>query len=73
MSLPDKSKLESIREADKKDSSLGLPTRGRFWSSSERNATFAYDVYLDDGDTVNASKNASGDKVLCVGEKSIGL
>ncbi len=32
MSLPDKSKLESIREAGNKDSSLGLPTSGYFWS-----------------------------------------
>ena len=69
MSLPDRSKLESLaKKIPPEKEQLGLPTRGRFWSSSERNATFAYDVYLDDGDTVNASKNASGDKVLCVGD-----
>ena len=38
MSLPDKSKLESIYKAGKKDSSLGLPTSGWFWSSSENDA-----------------------------------
>ena len=38
MSLPDKSKLESIYKAGQKDSSLGLPTSGWVWSSSENDA-----------------------------------
>ena len=67
MSLPDKSKLKSIYEAGKKDSSLGLPTSGWFWSSSEDFADAAYDVYFYDGVTYGL-KNYSYLEVLCVGD-----
>ena len=68
MSLPDKSKLKSIYEAGKKDSSLGLPTSGWFWSSSEYYAYNAYLVSFYNGGTDYDYKNASYDKVLCVGD-----
>ena len=68
MSLPDKSKLKSIYEAGKKDSSLGLPTSGLFWSSSEDRAYFAYYVNFDTGSTYSYAKDSSNTKVLCVGD-----
>ncbi len=67
MSLPDKSKLKSIYEAAKKDSSLGLPTDALFWSSSEDNAYGAYIVYFDNGYTYALYKRGNY-KVLCVGD-----
>ena len=69
MSLPDKSKLESIYKAGKKDSSLGLPTSGWFWSSSESEDIdmFAYAVGFGDF-TNDGDKAYSGNKVLCVGD-----
>ena len=70
MSLPDKSKLKSIYEAGKKDSSLGLPTSDWFWSSSEFDANAAYDVNFYDGYTYGSYKDDSNgnDRVLCVGD-----
>ena len=68
MSLPDKSKLKSLYEASKKDSSLGLPTSGWFWSSSESNAGGAYLVGFSDGGTYNLGKSLSLTNVLCVGD-----
>ena len=68
MSLPDKSKLQSLYEAGKKDSSLGLPTDGVFWSSSEYGASTAYYVYFNDGYTINNPKGNSSLRVLCVGD-----
>ena len=68
MSLPDKSKLKSIYEAGKKDSSLGLPTSGWFWSSSEYNAGYAYEVDFYDGYAGDYLKTISSDRVLCVGD-----
>ena len=68
MSLPDKSKLKSIYEAGKKDSSLGLPTSGWFWSSSERSAYVAYDVNFNGGGTYTSYKYDGYDTVLCVGD-----
>ena len=68
MSLPDKSKLKSIYEAGKKDSSLGLPTSGWFWSSSENDANYAYDVYFGEGYAVKDCKFDSSLEVLCVGD-----
>ena len=68
MSLPDKSKLESIYQAGKKDSSLGLPTSGWFWSSSEYDAGCASYVAFTYGYTTTSGKDASGGKVLCVGD-----
>ena len=67
MSLPDKSKLQSIYEAAKKDSSLGLPTSGWFWSSSEYNDYYAYYVNFGN-DTFYRSKGYIYGKVLCVGD-----
>ena len=68
MSLPDKSKLESIYEAGKKDSSLGLPTSDWFWSSSEHGAGNAYNVLFYGGGTGTYGKDFSSRKVLCVGD-----
>ena len=68
MSLPDKSKLLSLYEAGKKDSSLGLPTSGDFWSSSEDDVHFAYIVPLANVPTHQAGKCENGNKVLCVGD-----
>ena len=68
MSLPDKSKLASLYEAGQKNSSLGLPTSGWFWSSSEDGATNAYYVYFYNGYTYYFLKSYSSGKVLCVGD-----
>ena len=68
MSLPDKSKLESLYEQSKKDPSLGLPTSGWFWSSSEVYAYGAFYVYFDNGYTNGHLKYDSYFKVLCVGD-----
>ena len=68
MSLPDKSKLKSIYEAGKKDSSLGLPTYYWVWSSSEASAVRAYRVDIGGGGTDFHLKNASNSRVLCVGD-----
>ena len=68
MSLPDKSKLQSIYKAGKKDSSLGLPTSGWFWSSSEDSAYGAYFVYFSTGYSDRGMKYNSNGKVLCVGD-----
>ena len=70
MSLPDESKLRSIYKAGQKDSSLGLPTSGYFWSSSENNV-FPYSAYVVrsyDGATLNSDKYNSSREVLCVGD-----
>ncbi len=68
MSLPDKSKLQSLYQAGQKDSSLGLPTSGWFWSSSENIAGLAASVYFGNGFTRNRYKDDSTHKVLCVGD-----
>ena len=68
MSLPDKSKLQSIYQASKKDSSLELPISGWFWSSSEDYADLAYTVGFGGGSTDEDFKHYSSDKVLCVGD-----
>ncbi|DAA93135.1 TPA: hypothetical protein CPT93_05375, partial [Candidatus Gastranaerophilales bacterium HUM_7] len=69
MSLPDISKLESIYKAGKKDSSLGLPTSGGFWSSSENHGSYADKVFFDTGYTSSyALKFSENGKVLCVGD-----
>ena len=64
MSLPDKSKLQSIYQAAKKDSSIPFSI---FWSSSENGAAYAYDVYSDNGNTYNR-KDTGAINVLCVGD-----
>ncbi len=69
MSLPDHSKLESLYEAGMKDSSLGLPTSGRFWSSSESIADSASSVCtFTFGDPDANYKYDSSNMVLCVGD-----
>ena len=68
MSLPDKSKLQSLYQAAQKDPSLGLPTSGWVWSSSENGATNAYGVYFGSGYTDDYYKVSSGNEVLCVGD-----
>ena len=68
MSLPDKSKLESISQAGEKDSSLGLPTIGWFWSSSEYNDYEAYYVGFSGGRANYGSKASGSSLVLCVGD-----
>ena len=69
MSLPDKSKLLSLYEAGKKDSSLGLPTDGLFWSSSENSDYSAYGVnFGNNGETSSNFKGTPGKRVLCVGD-----
>ena len=68
MSLPDKSKLQSLYQASQKDSSLGLPTDDWFWSSSEDGAFDACYVSFSFGFTYCSYKRYSGYKVLCVGD-----
>ena len=72
MSLPDKSKLLRVAEVGNKDSSLGLPTSGWFWSSSESKASHAYLVtFVSNGlpgvGAVSYSKRTPNN-VLCVGD-----
>ena len=68
MSLPERSKLKSIYKAGQKDSSLGLPTSGLVWSSSEHDAYDAYLVGFYDGTTDYYDKSFSDNRVLCVGD-----
>ena len=68
MSLPDKSKLRSIYYAGQKDSSLGLPTSGWFWSSSESVANGMYGVDFGYGSMYVYGKNIRDTNVLCVGD-----
>ena len=69
MSLPDKSKLESLaKKTTAEKEQLGLPTSGWFWSSSEYLAYTAYTVYFDNGNTGIGDKYYSADRVLCVGD-----
>ena len=67
MSLPDISKLQSIYKARRKDSSLGLPTSGDFWSS-ERHAWDANYVDLFNGSTSYDDKDGIYHSVLCIGD-----
>ena len=68
MSLPDKSKLQSIYKAGQKDSSLGLQNSGHFWSSSEYNAGNAYLVDFFGGGSGYNGKPYNYYMVLCVGD-----
>ena len=67
MSLPDKSKLQSLYQASQKDSSLGLPTSGYFWSSEDI-ANGAYPVSFFNGFPDFCYKFDSYPRVLCVGD-----
>ena len=69
MSLPDKSKLESLaKKTTAEKEQLGLPTSGWFFSSSEYYAGSAYRVNFYDGYTNGFNKDNSSNKVLCVGD-----
>ena len=69
MSLPDKSKLQSLaKKTTAEKEQLGLPTSGWFWSSSENYANAAYGVDFDSGDTGSYGKSYSYVRVLCVGD-----
>ena len=69
MSLPNKSKLLSLYEAGKKDSSLGLPTSDVVWSSDEYYAGSAYTVDFTNGRLWgDGPKSITSYRVLCVGD-----
>ena len=69
MSLPDKSKLESLaKKTTAEKEQLGLPTSGWFWSSPEASADFAYIVDFNNGNTYYRTKDYSGHRFLCVGD-----
>ena len=69
MSLPDKSKLQSLAKKTKAEKKqLGLPTDGEVWSSSEYDATYAYLVGFYNGYTRSGYKRNIDGKVLCVGD-----
>ena len=68
MSLPELSKLKSIYKARKKDSSLGLPGSGWFWSSSEMYTIDAYGVDFINGSTDYRRKDYSINWALCVSD-----
>ena len=69
MSLPDKSKLQSLaKKTTAEKEQLGLPTSGYFWSSEEHYDYSAYVVVFTNGGTGGDSKRLSGNPVLCVGD-----
>ena len=69
MSLPDKSKLESLaKKTTAEKVHLGLPTSGNFWSSSESGALSAYYVDFNGGYTHYNGKDGNYYRVLCVGD-----
>ena len=69
MSLPDKSKLESLaKKTTAEKEQLGLPTSGWFWSSSENNVYQAYFEHFYIGYTNYDYKGDSTNEVLCVGD-----
>ena len=69
MSLPDKSKLQSLAKKTRAErEQLGLSTTDWFWTSSEADEYYAYHVSFLDDRTGNLTKNRSTGKVLCVGD-----
>ena len=71
MSLPDKSKLQSLaKKTTAEKQQLGLPTDGFFWSSSEEGgAAWMYYAYFGEGGYgYNYYKGNSDIEVLCVGD-----
>ena len=66
LSLPDKSKLHSIYQASKKDPSLGLPTSGWFWSSSELGTYHANRVFFQ-LDVIEYARKDENYNVMCTG------
>ena len=70
MSLPDKSKLQSLaKKTTAEKEQLGLPTSGHFWSSSEYNAIAAYGVNFYGGDIHSGLKGPGTLGVLCIGDQ----
>ena len=68
MSLPNYSKLKSLYEAGKKDSSLGLPTSGYFWTSEEYFDYRAWYVSFLNGGMYGYYKFDSEEKAMCIGD-----
>ena len=69
MSLPDKSKLQSLaKKTTAEKEQLGLPTDDFFWSSSEAGAALAYYVNFSKGEMSYLGKDTYEIKVLCVGD-----
>ena len=69
MSLPDKSKLQSLSKQSWKDPSLGLPRGGWFWSSSENDFnTAAYGIGFGGSGSYYSSKYNDLATALCVGD-----
>ena len=69
MSLPDRSKLQSLaKKTTAEKEQLGLPTNGYFWSSSVYSAVSASNVSFTYGSSGHDDKYDSGNKVLCVGD-----
>ena len=70
MSLPDKSKLQSIYKAGKKDPSLDIPTSGWFWTTSgvELENTYVFDFDSAYTFDYRLAKDRSYAKVFCVGD-----
>ena len=69
MSLPDKSKLQSLAiKTTAEKEQLGLPNSGHFWSSSEDRDYIVLDVAFNSGIAYGNYKNSSYAKVLCVGD-----
>ena len=66
VSLPDKGTLQSIYNKGKADPSLGLPTSGNYWSSSEYSADYAYYVDFTNGYTYYDAKRYNL-YALCLG------
>ena len=65
MSLPYKSKLESIAKRNLADH-LGLPISGVFWSSSESSSYHAYFVHFLNGGSNDTNKFNPSANVLCL-------
>lgn len=65
-SLPDSGTLKSIYTAGKNDPSLGFPTSGSFWSSSEDSANTAYKLNFFNGVPYSSGKDVYG-LALCLG------
>ena len=69
MSLPDKSKLESLaKKTTAEKEQLGLPTSGWFWSFSEYGANLAFTVDFTNGNRGLFHKGISTNRVLCIGD-----
>ena len=68
MSLPDLGTLQKLYKKGKEDPSLGLPSFGYFWSSSETNETQAWRVLFMDISYGPTLKYSEYGDVFCVGD-----